>query len=64
MPTYRLITLNVDQCYYEHTRQATVEDFVKIVNDALSAGATLVGGVSTSIISNAIVIYTQAVMLP
>ena len=64
MPTYRLITLNVDQCYHEHTRQATVEDFVKIVNDAVSAGATLVGGVSTSVISKTGVIYTQAVMLP
>jgi hypothetical protein len=65
MPRYHVITFvanwrrNGDGSY-----NPTIEDFMKMVNDAMGLGASLVGGISTTTTTDNLIIYTQAVLFP
>lgn len=60
MSTYKLITLTVDG------RNHTIEEFMQMVNDAIKAGATPVGGINVAVLYSESAfpqfVYTQAVL--
>ena len=65
MPRYHVITFVAN---WRHTGSGSyvpaIEDFMKVVNDAMKSGASLVGGISTTTTTDNLIIYTQAVVFP